>query len=497
MKKQILFGFFCLICFHLPAQQTTGYKVEMFGSVASGQNTPFWTVQHRWGVVPVEAGNGYLRGGVFRQQKINSDWSFDAGLNLTGSTSDIYGNSYIQQLYAGLKWKTWKLSVGSQEEYTSLLNAELSSGDFVQSNHARPVPKIKLALHDFYTVPYTRGILSIKGDFSVGYYLDGQWQEDRALPAKQPYTKNILSHDKSLSFRFGNIEKNRQQFIMQVQHAAQWGGVLYYYQNAEYTVQHQPQGLDDLFRVAVAKEGSASASGADRAYVAGSNWGAYVFKYDYRLKNNDRLSVYIDHFFEDGSGMVFKNYPDNLYGLEFSTTRRSLVSGIVLEYIYTKQQGGAVGNTLGLTGKNATELFQKGNGNDNYYNNVDYVTGPSYFGYTMGTPLFLPPVYNTDGSLNFKGIRISTFHFGLEGYVCPVLQYRLLLTAGKNWGRYYVPFRSVKKGFASQLELIYNCPKIDGFSIRLSGGYDKGEFFGGDTFGGSITLNKRGVILSR
>jgi hypothetical protein len=139
-------------------------------------------------------------------------------------------------------------------------------------------------------------------------------------------------------------------------------------------------------------------------------------------------------------------------------------------------------------------LYKKGNGNDDYYNNTDYVQEPSYFGKSMGTPLFLSPEYNTDGSLNFKGSRILAFHLGLEGYFHPALQYRLLLTTGQNWGRFYVPFKTVHKGFVSQGELIYTCPQVPGLTVKLAAGYDKGEFFGGDTFGGGITIAKQGTV---
>jgi hypothetical protein len=143
------------------------------------------------------------------------------------------------------------------------------------------------------------------------------------------------------------------------------------------------------------------------------------------------------------------------------------------------------------------KLISKGNGNDNYYNNVDYVQGPSYFGRTMGSPLLLSPMYNKDGSINFKSSRIISFHLGLEGYVHPALQYRLLLTTGQSWGRYSIPFKTVKKGFASQLEWIYTPDQLAGWEMKLSLAYDQGAFFGGDTFGGGITVSKRGIIYNK
>ena len=38
-------------------QDSTIYKAELFGSAATGSNTPFWMVSNRYGVVPLDAGS--------------------------------------------------------------------------------------------------------------------------------------------------------------------------------------------------------------------------------------------------------------------------------------------------------------------------------------------------------------------------------------------------------------------------------------------------------
>jgi hypothetical protein len=484
------------------SQIKDSYRVETFGSTATGKNTPFWMVNHNWGITALTADNFYVKGGVFHQQKINKDWSFDAGIDMAGGSSSAYGKVWIQQLYGRLNWKVWRIDIGSREDYISHLNPYLSSGDFTHSNNARPLPQIKISLSDFILVPYTKGNLFLKGDFSIGKYLDGQWQEDRAFPHNESYTKNVLSHNKSIYFKFGDIEtRHKKQFTLGMLHVAQWGGDLHRSVRASseqnYMLTSQPHGIVDFLRVAIAKEGSSESSSADNAYVAGSQWGAYLLKFDYKLSNKELLSIYLNHFFDDGSGMAFENYRDNLFGLEFRSKEKSLLSGAVFEYIYTKQQTGPIHHNMKMDDAHRKNLIHKGNGNDNYYNNTDYIQGPSYFGKTMGTPLFLSPEYNTDGSLNFKSNRIIAFHLGLEGYFHSTLQYRLLLTTGQSWGRYYIPFKTVKKGFASQLELIYRPSRIKGMNVKLSAGFDKGEFFGGDTFGVGFTLSKQGIIYAK
>jgi len=503
MKQHIISILFFVLLFSFEAnsQQQTTYRAETFGSVATGENTPFWMLQHNWGMVPLDANNFYVRGGVFHQQTINKDWSFSAGLDLAGSSPHAYGTVWVQQLYGELNWKSLRLNIGSKEDYISQLNPYLSSGDFCNSNNARPRPEIKGSIPEFLLIPFTKGNVHIKGHFAVGYYMDGKWQESVARPHDYSYTKNVLSHHKSFYFRFGNIEKkNKLQFIAGLDHQAQYGGVLHKFQHqfvtnqTEYIVINQPQGIDDFLRVVFAKEGSSKATETDQLATAGSSWGAYLFKLDYKLKNSDVLSIYKQHFFEDGSGMGFQNFYDGLYGIEYKTKEKSLFSGAVFEYVNTRHQSGAIHFNYELDDEHY-HLKKKGNGNNDYYNNVDYVQGPSYYGRTMGTPLMLSPEYNRDSRLNFLSSRIIACHLGVEGYLHPTLQYRLLATTGQTWGRYYVPFTSVRKGFASGLDLIYSCPKAKDLDLKLSLGFNKGEFFSNDTFGGGITITKRGTLF--
>jgi hypothetical protein len=499
--KRILFPVLLnLIPIMIVARTTSSYRIETFGSTVTGVHTPFWTVNQNWGVVSPDAGNFYLRGSVFHERQLNSDLSFDAGIDLVGANSSAYGNMWIQQLYGRLNWKIWRLDAGAREDYTSLMDMRLSSGDFVKSNNYRPMPEIKLSIPEYVPVPYTKGNMYIKGDFAAGYYLDSRWKENTARPHNQDYTVDILSHHKSVYFRFGNIQvKHRVQFTVEVDHVSQWGGKLYQYRQwqEQYEIIRQSQSIGDFLRVAVAHEGSSGASLTDRAYVAGSQWGAYLFKLDCKLTDRRLLSAYTNHFFDDGSGMVFENYRDGLFGLQYKAADKPPVSGVVFEYIYTKQQTGAIHHNIAMDDDHRNKLIKKGNGNDNYYNNVDYVQGPSHFGRTMGTPLLLSPLYNGDGSINFKSSRIIALHLGMEGYLHPELQYRLMLTTGQSWGRYYVPFKSVKKGFASLLEIIWTPDCVGGFDMKITAGYDRGGFFGGNTFGGSIALGKQGIIRRR
>lgn len=478
------------VFFTFSQQKEISYRVETFGSVATGKNTPFWMLNHTWGMVPLKADNFYVRGGLFHNREMNKDWNFSLGADIAASSPHAYGTVWIQQLYGELNWKFLRLNVGSKEDYTSLLDENLSSGDFDLSNNARPMPEIKVSLPDFILVPYTKGNFYIKGDFSVGKYLDSDYLENVAAPHAFNYVRGVLAHHKSVYFRFGDIKtKNKLQFILGMDNQAQWGGTLY----KDGNVIPMVHSFSDFLRVVFASEGSSRSKEADRQYIAGSQIGSYLFKWDYLLKNKDILSLYWHHFFDDGSGMAMESYPDMLLGLQYKTSGKRMISGALFEYVYTKNQTGPVHFNIMMDDAHSS-IKNKGNGNDDYYNNVDYIQGRSYYGRSLGTPLFLSPEYNGDGRLYFKSNRILAFHTGIEGFLTPKISYLFLATYGETWGSYSVPYVQTKKGFATALDIIYQYPRLEGLNFKLSAGFNTGEFFGENTFGTGITISKRGII---
>jgi len=81
------------------AEDATSYKAEVFGSASSGSTTPFWMVSNRYGVVPLDANNGYLNAGVFHQQHFGKGFRWSARLDIV-AVVPRYRNVYIQQIYA-------------------------------------------------------------------------------------------------------------------------------------------------------------------------------------------------------------------------------------------------------------------------------------------------------------------------------------------------------------------------------------------------------------
>jgi hypothetical protein len=448
------------------------YRLETFGYFSSGSNTPFWLVSHTSGVVSLEAQNYYARAGVFHKQSLKKGFSYQLGLDLVGSTKQTNREKYwIQQVYAEIQWKSLLLGIGSKEEYQSnLVDPKLSSGDMVYSNNVRPNPEVKISIPTYTAIPLTKKLLYFKGDFAVGKFLDGDYQEKTAAISKRDYVKDVLSHRKSLFLRVGNVElkENGIQAILGFNHQTQWGGERYYVSQQKFS--KYPQSISDFGRSAFPTIDTRN----------GVHLASYNFRLDYGKGYGDELySIYWQHLATGEADLRLQNSPDMLLGLQYKSLHPKLLSGFVFEYIYTKQQRSPKRWYLG----------------SNYYDQSYYPQGRSYFGRTIGNPLLLSPEYNEDGYLGFRSNRIFALHSGIEGHLSDKFQYGLLATYGESYGTYNVPYSSIKSGVASALDITYSCPRFPGLSVKCSLAFNGGGFFGSNAFGGGVSIKKTGKLF--
>ena len=105
-------------------ENSTYYKAEIFGSAATGDNTPFWITSNQYGVVPLNSNNGYGRVGIFHNQWFGKGFRWGAGLDVI-ATVPRHKNFHIQQIYASLGYKCLEMTLGSKEQYESRMGHPL------------------------------------------------------------------------------------------------------------------------------------------------------------------------------------------------------------------------------------------------------------------------------------------------------------------------------------------------------------------------------------
>lgn len=465
------------------AEDATSYKAEVFGSAGSGSVTPFWMVSNRYGIVPLDANNGYLNAGVFHQQHFGKGFRWSAGLDLVAAVPR-YHNVFIQQVYAELGYKSLLLSVGSKENRHSLWDHDLSSGDMVLSANARPIPEINLSIPEFTVIPKTKGWMQIKGDFAVGRSFDAGYLKD--LNSKQIYIENTLWHHKSFYVR---IKDTQNDFpfsgIVGVQHYAQWGGT-----SSDPKIGVQPHSLKDFLRVVCGKEGGDNATVSDQVNVLGNHYGSYDMKLEY-TRPDWKLAAYYQHYFEDKSGMIFVNGTDGLWGVQIDLPRFPWLRKVVTEYLVTRNQSGPFHFII----FDHDKYHGPGGGGDDYYNNGEYKTGSSNFGRGLGSPLLPAPEYNTNGDVDFKNTRVRAWHLAFEGDLSPMVSYRLKYTLTNSWGTPYTPFLNNKRNSSGLVEIKYRHPRLQGWEFTGAVAGDTGSIYG-DNAGFSLSICKRGILKS-
>ena len=204
-----------------PIKQTS-IKLEKeigFGVMAStlGEN-PFWARSNTWGTIPLQSNGAFTFAGIHKDydstytlnHKLRkTDWGFRTS---TFIHADVKGNAKIKlpEYYIKGRWRALELHVGRFKQIHGIGDETLSSGAFIWSDNALPIPKIQIAIPN-YTSIIGKGLISIKGNFAHGWF------------GKQPYTINYYLHQKML---YGKLGKDRWPVTLEagINNQIQWGG---------------------------------------------------------------------------------------------------------------------------------------------------------------------------------------------------------------------------------------------------------------------------------
>ena len=430
-----------LVCYFSTFGQRTATPIFSFGGGFSSSNyTPFWLRANQFGVVPTEenyvqvgavASVGYRKG-----KKIDWGYGVSARLNLGDTKSDLL----IQEAYLKGKWGIFEISAGRKKYIQGLADSTLSSGSYILSGNALPMPKLEIVVNEYWHPAFLGGYFGFKGNFAHGLFDNKRTDVD-----------NFYLHQKSFYGRIGK-PNSLFKFYGGFNHQVQWGGTLKYPDPTNIYGHNGkvPSGLKDYLYVVTGK--SMAAAGGDTAvygYNDGYNrLGNHLGTIDVGMEIDGKFGkvfFYRQSIYETGSLFYGSNIKDGLHGMAISTKRKRGLLKIVLEYLNTTSQGGAGGsdNTVGYL-----------RGQNNYLNNGVYREGWTYLGKGMGTPLMTLDS-ETDLSAGkgtyYDNNRVETFYVGVEAIIGENhLMFRGSLTnAIGYYGSEYVP---VKKQSAFGLQ---------------------------------------------
>ncbi len=467
---------FILITLSTSAKVPVYYNVGTSGIMSSGETAPFWLHSNRNGMYsasPYSSVTFIEIGKDLQQEKKLFKYGFKANGQLR---FDDHGTKfYLQEMYVKLRLGAFDLNIGSREEHLGNQQPVLSSGGFLFSNNARPIPKIMIGIEEFTAIPFTHGYAEIKGGISHGW-LNGE-----------AYVKNAFLHHKYAYLRLGGKLPVNIQYGFE--HAAQWGGT-------HPTLGKQAIGFDDFMRVFFGKEGSSSSNPNEIYNALGNHLISQSIRLDFKFAGYV-LSGYWQNLNEDGPIKFIwdsMNRPDGLFGISFQNNNFPYLSGILYEYLNTTDQSGPFHDKDGIVY----------GGKDNYFGNNIYQSGWSYFANSIGTPFITPPYKKEDGKYADYSNRTKVHHIGIQGDIFGY-KYRILNSFSKNYGTYNNPFNKVMKCNSLLVEVNKTFPKLLGIEIGCALAADFGTLpvvdggvikNGGNTFGALITIRKKDILFN-
>ena len=409
------------------------YTAEAGTIISTNGETPFWLRANQYGTVPNQSPVFTLRGSVSSdykkaitkedQYKLSKfDWGY--GLNIVGNVGKE-NQFLIPEAYVKVKYGAFEIYAGRRKEIFGLVDSTLSSGSYIWSGNALPMPKVQVSTPNFVPLRFTKDFLSFKGNYAHGWFENSRTD-----------VKNFYLHQKSLYFKLGRPDW-KVHFYGGFNHQVQWGGILLYPDplNQSGIDGQVGSGFSDYLNVVTGRSlavvgDTLKNGGNDALNRSGNHLGTLDFGFDINIATFSIL-CYRQSIFEDGSLAYLSNIYDGLNGIsiEFKRNHQGTMffKKIVLEYLNTTSQGG-------IGGSQQTDARLRGQ--DDYFNNGVYRNGWIYNHQTIGTP-FINNLFSQSFE-NFTNTRVESYYIGLSLFIneTPVLA-RFSYT--NNYGTYGLP----------------------------------------------------------
>ena len=462
------------------------YELEAAGMISTGKTLPFWMRTNQYGEVPLESGILSFRGQLQKdyEKRDGKKNRFSYGYGVRGVANVGRTNELIlPEIYGKIRFGAFELYAGRRRETMGLADSTLSSGSYIWSGNALPVPKIQISI-PYYTPILKNGLIAVKGNFAHGWF------------GSDINTKNYWLHQKSIYLRLGKPDWHFKMHAG-INHQSQWGG-----KPAEPYVSRQTGRLitryatnmsaylNTVLGIPIPPDEDPDAFGEGSLTEGGNRLGNHLGTADIALEYDSpkaNILLYRQSIYEDGSLYYLSNIKDGLNGI--SITRKGASQGIlklVVEYLYTLSQGGDQGS-----GYTIPEL----RGRDNYFYNTIYKDGWTYKSRTLGTPLIMPLEGITGAEVTGLGSnhsvnrivnnRVKALMIAIQSRA-GIFDLTTRLSFSDNLGSYSVRFPSSRQQTSIQQTVAF---PVRSFTLQTALFYDQGELLE-KNLGLSIAIRK-------
>lgn len=467
-------------------QRVTEYQAEAGTLISSGQ-TPFWLRANQYGTVPLTNPVLRLSAGVHSDYRPTDssgyrrlfDWGYGvAVVGNAGKSTQLL----LPEVYLKGRLGPFELYAGRRRELVGLVDTLLTTGAFIWSGNALPMPKIQIGIPTYTAIPFTKGILSFMGAYAHG------WFENSG----RLVTGSFL-HQKYLYGRIGKPSWTVRVYGG-ITHQVVWAGYSKLLHSSVAVNGRLPSELKYYPSVVLATRNGIAPNDPNITSFEenriGNHLGTMEGAIEVDLKKWSILA-YRQFIYDDGSLLRGTNLRDGLNGLRLKNRRQPTESlfflrQLTFEFLFTGNQGG--------------DIFilddNKRRGRDDYFNHSQFIDGWTYYGRTIGSP-FLPPQAEVRESIPVRnGIannRMSVFHVGLSGLVLNKVDVITRLSFSRNIGTYPTPFPEVINQFSGALTASLPLNVLGGVSLNGSVALDVGGLLP-TSAGVYVGLRKTGLL---
>jgi hypothetical protein len=434
IKQYIFFFLMLLMPFLLKAQSDDllHYSAEIQTTIAPAAKLPFWLRAGKYGSVPLPGTSGAIIGSFYKDYAPANnqffsdgdspmlDWSAGVTLRVNAGSK---ANFSIIEGYIKAKYSIFQVSAGRTKDIVGLVDSTLSSGAFSVSGNALGIPKITLAIPQYYSIPIFDKLLSFKMDYQFGFVGNQQLSDASYVPTAGTYYQ-----ENSVYIRLGKPDW-RLKLYGGINHEVFSGN-----EDKIFGSGWTLSPIKSLFYAAIGKTYSPPKDAVKFDALTskvGNHIGSVDIGADYEFEDI-KLSAYRQNLYDVGAISKLANIADGINGI--SLTNKNYAKNesgwhkFLFEFIYTKDQAGKIDSKV------------TNSGDEDYYNNYVYTEGWSYKGLNLGNPLLTTSEYTRAGLAAFPGDyfinnRIMAFHTGLEGSLNHI-DFTVKATYSVNYGTY-------------------------------------------------------------
>lgn len=481
-----------LLLFFIPLLKTISQQSDYSANCGlslgytTPQKVPFWIRSNQYGSIPLDNASLSFIGSIHKDyddfKQKNIDWGFgiETRVNI-GYKSTIN----LIEGYGKLRIFMFELKAGRSKEVAGLCDTTLTSGAFAVSGNALGIPKIQVSIPEFYTLPILGKLFAFKGSYAHGWIGE---VPVRMLDNSTALLKTYF-HQKFLYGRFGK-ESWKCKLYGGFNHQAFWGSEGKYY-GSDYT-------LTPIEAYMYIITGKPYGTNVIPTSKIGNHLGSIDVGFEYNFKNV-RLLAYRQNIYDIGALYYFANILDGLNGLSLTNTRNNgrnfQWKKLLFEILYTKNQAGELWS------------LPTPSGDENYYNNDQYIQGWSYHEIGLGNPFLTTRTYTKENLPNdpndyFINNRVVVFHLGMQGTVQEI-EYSIKASYSLNYGTFgtsvfghtigkqrVLPQFGIFKE-TKQFSACFECNKEfrEGLNARIVTVFDIGELYH-DSFGFIFMITK-------